>query len=450
MSITQQNATSFQNTTAMQSFFEVAKPQISNIIFYNRKYILPMNVFKTMGLMREIKGEMAEHFEAGWLQPNVHAAANATAGGAGQTLTFTVSANDVTNGNIYPRETNVVLFKNSTSGIVTDVTGTSVTVTPLDPTYTLSVTAGDALWIIANAQVEGSSPMAPADTGRELLQYPLQIIRENWSGTGSAVTNELWFDKDQFGNMRDTYSSGYFDAEFRFWEQVGNSAIWNPYNNNTGSVPQSMMYSMNYVADTQGNTTQYVGGNFGINEFKEMKRYAAKQASGSHFMFMVAPDLYDSIQTGASDVLAQNPNVLANAGSTTFSTLFTAGYENYAKQLGIDIQFSHVNFAGHLFEIVPVGQWGLDVTGGAAGFKQSGYGFAIPLTKSADAAGTLRDRFCMTYKKNFKWNRAFLAVETGMLASTPTNGVDEVNINMLGQWGTEYFGAQNIQRVKPA
>lgn len=447
MAISQQNASSFQNTTAMQSFFEVAKPQISNIIFYNRKYILPMNVFKTMGLTREIKGELAEHFEAGWIHPNFQAGQTVGAVGVGNPISFNVAASNIINGNIYPRVTNIVLFKNGNSGIVTSVTAPQVTITPLDPAFNLSVTQGDSFWIIANAQVEGSSPMTSADTGRELLQYPLQNIRENWSGTGQAITNELWFDKDQFGNMRDTYSSGYFDAEFRFWEQVGNAAIFNPFN--AGGTTASMMYSMDYVADTQGNTTQYVGGNFGINEIKELKRYAAKQASGSHFIFMVAPDLYDSIQTGASDVLSQNPNMLANAGNTTFSTLFTAGYENYAKQLGINIQFSHINFAGHLFEIVPIGQWGLDTTGGAAGFKQSGYGYCIPLTKSADASGTLRDRFCMTYKKNLKWNRAIQVVETGMQAQVPTNGVDEVNINILGQWGTEFFGAQNIQRVKP-
>ena len=40
-------------------------------------------------------------------------------------------------------------------------------------------------------------------------------------------------------------------------------------------------------------------------------------------------------------------------------------------------------------------------------------------------------------------------IETGMQAQVPTNGVDEVNINILGQWGTEFFGANNIQRVKP-
>ena len=37
----------------------------------------------------------------------------------------------------------------------------------------------------------------------------------------------------------------------------------------------------------------------------------------------------------------------------------------------------------------------------------------------------------------------------GPKRTSSPNGVDEVNINILGQWGTEFFGAQNIQRVKP-
>lgn len=451
------NATSASASNQLLSFWEIAKPQYSNIVFYDHRYILPMNVFKSLGLMREIAGESAFHFEAGWIHPNFHAeATTASSGGAGTTITFQVSTNDIQNDSIYPRATDTVVFKDGTSGRVTSITRNSatdydVTVTPLDPLFDLAVTAGDAIWITGNSQIEASSAPTSRVTGRSKYEFPLQILRETVDMTGSALTSALWYEKDQFGNMRDTYNSGYLDAEFRFLEQLGNTAMFGPVNNlvSGGSLPTNM-YSMDYVCDTSGKTLPYVAGNYGINEFKENIRYARKKASGSKFLVMAAPELSLSMTTGLSDVFTQNPNLFGTVGRSEFSSTFTAGYENDAKEKQVDINFKKINYDGIDFHIVNVQQWGIEVGGGADGFKQTGYGFFIPLTKSQDAAGTLMDRFMMTYKKKDRWNRAMQVWETGAQAQVPTSDVDELKVNYLGHWGTEFFGAEHFQRVKPS
>jgi hypothetical protein len=440
------NATAANASNQLLSFWEIAKPQYSNIVFYDHRYILPMNVFKSLGLMREIAGESAFHFEAGWIHPNFHVS-NST---SGTIITVTVAVADVQDGTVYPRVTDTVVFKDGNAGVITGKTGTSITITTLDSGQSLSVTAGDAIWITGNSQAEASSAPDSRVTGRSKYEFPLQIIRETVDMTGSALTSALWYEKDQFGNMRDTYNSGYLDAEFRFLEQLGNTAIFGPVNNNTTAITPTNMYSMDYVTSTSGKTLPYVAGNYGINEFKENIRYARKKASGSKFLVMAAPELSLSMTTGLSDVFTQNPNLFGTVGKSEFSSTFTAGYENDAKEKQVDINFKKINYDGIDFHIVNVQQWGIEVGGGANGFKQTGYGFFIPLTKAQDAAGTLMDRFMMTYKKKDRWNRAMQVWETGAQAQVPTNDVDELKVNYLGHWGTEFFGAEHFQRVKPA
>lgn len=450
------NATSTNVTNQLLSFWEVAKPQFSNIVFYNHRYILPMNVFKSLGLIRPIQGEIAYHFEAGWIHPNFHSEETVAPVGAGANLTFQVSVNDVQDDTVYPRVTDTVVFANGTSGEIITKTQVGannwdVVVQPYDTSFNLSITAGDAVWITGNSQGEGTGSPESRVTGRTKVQFPLQIVKECVDMTGSALTDQLWYEKDQFGNMRDTYNSGYIDAEFRFLEQLGNTAVFGPVNTNP-AITKPNMYSMDYICQTAGKTLPYVGGQYGINEFKENIRYARKKASGSKFLVLAAPELSLSMTTGLSDVMAQNPNMFGNASITSspYNNQFVTGYEAEAKSMGVDINMKRINYDGIVFDICNVQQWGIEVGGGADGFKQTGYGFFIPLTKAQDAAGTLMDRFCMTYKKKDRWNRAMQVWETGAQATVPTSDIDELKINYLGHWGTEFYGAEHFQRVKPS
>jgi hypothetical protein len=450
------NSTQIPVTNQLLSFYETAKPQYSNVVFYNHKYILPMNVFKSLGLTMEIQGETSYGFEAGWLHPNFHAQATVAPVAAGANLTFQVATNDVTNSaSVYVRVTDTVLFKDGTAGEVITVTDAgsgvfNVVVQPYATTFTLGVTAGDAIWITGNSQAEGTGSPRPRTTGYTKVQYPLQILKEAVNMTGSALTDQLWYEKDQFGGMRDTYTSNYLDAEFRFLEQIGDTAVFGPVNTNP-AITKPNMYSMDYVVSTSGKTLPYTAGNYGINEFKENIRYSRKKASGSKFLVLAAPELSLAMTTGLSDVFAQNPNIFGGASVTNspLNSQFIAGYESEATSKGVEINMKRINYDGIIFDITNVQQWGIEVGGGADGFKQTGYGFFIPLTKAQNEAGKLEDRFTMTYKKKDRWNRAMQIWETGGQATTPTSDVDELQINFLAHWGTKFNGAEHFQRVKP-
>ena len=387
LSINQSNQGGYgaQESNAMQSFFGEQKPQISNIVFYNHKGILPMNVYKTMGLTKEVAGETAQHFEAGWVHPNWHIASNATANGPGQTLVVVVAAADVVNNTVYTRVTDTIWQANGnySSVIAKNLVGGNwqITLNPYDPNVTLSVTAGDAMWIIGNTQLEGTDQPAPRSTGRQLLQFPLQTIKETVTFTGTALSNELWFSADQFGQPRDTYNSGYIDGDYRFVEQMGNITTFQTPNTNPNNTDVNM-YGIDYVVNSTGFMVDYFNGSYGINEFKQNIRYANQQGTGKRFWLMTAPEMNLSFQTGASDVLAQNPNqfVKEDASNSDYTEKFTAGYQQMATGAGleVDITFKKLMYGGSAFYICEVQQWGYSSTGGANGWGVTGNGYFSP------------------------------------------------------------------------
>jgi hypothetical protein len=451
--MSQQNATGGAITNSLISFYGEAKPQFSTIIFYNHRGILPMNVYKSLGLVEELAVELAQHVEAGWIHPNFHAYAAASAA-QGANLTYRIALEDVVNDTVYPRVTDTLLFNDGTAGSIVTKTHVglnnwTIEVQPYNTSFTLAVSTGEACWIIGNSQAEGTGQPTARDTGREVLQYPVQIVKETWQGTGTALTDELWQKSDQFGQMRDTYNSGYLDAEYRFVEQIGNIATFGPVNANTGNSDTNM-YSIDYVVDTQGNDTPYVSGTYGINELKENIRYANKLQSGWKFLFLQGPEMELSCTTGLSDVFSQNPNLFGTIGRSEFSDNFVKGVEDTASALGVSIDFKKIKYGNYSFHLTPVPQWGTAVSGGADGYLQTGYGYLIPLTLAQDANGTLQDRFKMTYKNLGRFNRAMKIWETGANAQNPTNDVDNLQLNFLGHWGTSFMGAQHFQRVLPS
>ena len=440
-----------QNNNAMQSFFTVDKPQMANIVFYNNHGILPMNIFKTMGLQEELAGMLSQHFEADWVHPNFHAGNSISAGGPGQQLVINVAASDVVNGTVYSRVTDTIEQSNGNwSSVVAKnlVGGTwQLTLNPYDPTVTLSVTQGDALWIIANVQAEGGTSPAPRDTGRQLFQYPVQIFGECWNATDQGLTNELWFAMDQLGQSRTTYNSGYIDSEYRFLTQLGNAMVFQTPNTNPSNTDVNL-YGIDYVVNSVGNVVDYFNGSYGINEVKENLRYANKLGSGGRFFVMSGPEMQMSFNTGSSDVLAQNPNQFVHvAEDSTYTAQFAGGYAKEATEEGLmtDITFTSLKWGTTKLFFNEIKQWGYDSTGGANGWNTSGNAYMIPLSRCEDVEGTVQDRFRMTYKKLADVNLAMFIWLTGAFAPNPTSDQRIKQINFSATWGTKFFGPQHFQ-----
>lgn len=446
-------STSAQETNALDAIMDVVKPQISNIAFAKQGYLLPANIFKTMGMLRPLAGEVSYHFEIGNAHPNFQTSTTVTPA-QGADVTITVAASSTFADNVYPRNTDTVRTKNKLGAkIISKVQNGNtydLILRPTDPTSTLSFTANDYIWILGNAQPEGGSALDPRLTEKTQVGFPIQIIREDFEPTGSALTNEWWINRDQMGNARNTYASGVFDTEFRYWEQWGNVLLFNPLVTNTG-ITEAYSYSLEYLIESNGLNQPFNSGNFGLTEFEEVIRYynQNKGASGNKFLQLAGPEFNLSQNKGLRDVFSQNPIVMAGSGASAWVDMFTAGTESLMKENAVDINFRIVNYSNMCFYISQVEQLGLNTTGGATGFTESEYSFNIPLTVGVNAASDVKDRMIINYKKYDQWDRMVSVKQFGRNAPIATNSTDILQVDYLGHFGLETWGLEGFTMCTP-
>jgi len=436
-------------TNSLDALMDIVKPQISNIAFAKQGYLLPVNIFKTMGMLRPIAGETSFHFEIGNAHPNFQTSSTVT-GGVGADITITVSANSVFDSKVYARVTDTVRFKDGKAGKIISKSGTTLVVRPFDVSTNISTTAGDFIWILGNAQPEGGSAVEARVTKKDKVGFPIQIIREDYKATGSALTNELWITRDQNGNARNTLASGVFDTEFRYWEQWGNTLLFNPLNTNT-LITEAQTYSLEYLTKSSGLELPYTSGSFGLNEFSELIRYYNKNkgAAGNKFLGLVGPEYNLAMNKGISDVFAQNPMVFAGNGTSAWADKFTSGVEKEMKDNAVDINFRIINYSGMTFYQSQVEQLGLNTTGGASGFDESEYAFYIPLTKGVNQSSDVKDRLMINYKQKDRFNRMVSVKEFGRNAQIATDSEDTLTVDYLGQFGLETFGLEGFALCTP-
>lgn len=449
----QSASTQAQETNALDAVMDVVKPQISNIAFAKQGYLLPANIFKTMGMLRPLAGETSFHFEIGNAHPNFQTSTSITPA-QGADVTITVAANSTFNGNVYARITDTVRTKNKLGAkIINKVQNGNtydLTLRPVDPSSTLTFTNGDFLWILGNAQPEGGSGLPPRVTEKTKVGFPIQIIREDFEPTGSALTNEWWISRDQMGNARNTYASGVFDTEFRYWEQWGNILLFNPLvTNNT--ITETFSYSLEYLTNANGLNLTFNSGSFGLTEFSELIRYynQNKGASGNKFLQLAGPEFNLSQNKGLSDIFSQNPLIFSGSGQSNWVDMFTSGAEKEAKNEGVDINFRVLNYSNMCFYISQVEQLGLNTTGGATGFNESEYSFNIPLSVGVNAASDVKDRMIINYKKYDNWDRMVSVKQFGRNAPIATNSTDVLTVDYLGNFGLETWGLEGFTMCTP-
>lgn len=449
----QSSSTQAQETNALDAVMDVVKPQYSNIAFAKQGYLLPANIFKTMGMLRPLAGEISYHFEIGNAHPNFQTQTTIT-GGLGADVIITVALASTFDGFVYPRTTDTVRLKNTLGAKiinkVQDGATYDLTLRPTNPASTLSFTNGDYIWILGNAQPEGGTSLAPRVTQKTQVGFPIQIIREDFQPTGSALTNEWWINRDQMGNARNTYASGVFDTEFRYWEQWGNILLFNPLVTNP-TITENFSYSLEYLTNANGLNLPFNSGSFGITEFTELIRYynQNKGAAGNKFLQLAGPEFNLSQSKGLSDVFAQNPIIYSGTGTSAFVDMFTAGVDGDVKSLGVDINFRVVNYSNMCFYISQVEQLGLNTTGGATGFNESEYCFNIPLTVGVNASSDVKDRMIINYKKYDQWDRMVSVKQFGRNAPIATDPNDYLTVDYLGNFGIETWGLEGFTMCTP-
>lgn len=450
-------STSAPLTSSFLSTYNTLKPQVLNMLWWKRNYFTPILALKSLGMTEQVGGPQSQHLEAGHFVPNWHVGAIVSApSGPGGSIVLGVQPQDVSLVNsVFPAMTETVRFVDGTSGYISAAPALvggqwQITITPFYTTWTLSPSVGDSIWMIDQQSIEGSAdPANYKEVPTQMNYYPLQIIRNGKSMTGSSVLTELWANKDQLGNKIDAYYLQTLELEMEHNTMVSNAAFWGDINQNP-TIPGNRMYSLWYTSSTAGQTIPYNNGLFTLTNIQQAYRISKQLSAGSEYFIMGGPDFNASWQNGLSSVFGQNPIVYSQgADIQSVQNLFQANETNLAGGQGIGINLRRVNWGGTHFYACDVQQWGQIESGGAPGRTESGYAFGIPMSKSANVSGDFVSRFRLTTRALNGVTRENIMWEYGGAAASNKNGNDNRVINCLSEVGTTFMSPDQLLQFKP-
>jgi hypothetical protein len=420
------------------STFDIDKPERLNTLFRSKgEQGLPFfALIKSLGFMMPVAQETYSHDEEDWLHENITAAGAVGDPGAGADLVITLSAGDLDSGNrFYPRLFDVVLMKNDTTGIITDISGIGtatvvVTISPNLAAETLgAVSAGDEIAIITNAHSEGSDQPGGRVSGTIKYENDMQIIKETLSVTGTEMTNQKWIDKVSNGKkFVGYYIKGQWDAEYRMALQMDGAFLFGKRTDNaitdpsTGRLIKTTEGLFPYAKRT-GNTLPYTTGAFTVQTFNQAAKILDREFAANHVMSLNGIDLQIEIEDVLKDYF-DNTDV-SYMESKVASDLYQGD-----KGLAASVDFQNFKKGGRCFHFKKLGQMSHQKVYGSLGYDQPGMGLMIPVGKKKDfKSGKELPTFGMRYKQMGDHNRMMQVWNNSGAGAKPGTFVNSTDVH---------------------
>ena len=452
-------AISSQENVTLQTAFDVLKPQLMNTLFkkYDDEYLPFFLIVNTIGEVSPVAGGTFGHYEIGWTAKAFTVNSRA-AGAAGAAVTYTVTNNtsNITQSKMYPQIYDVVRFSNGVSGTITATSTANpytVTITPQISTAVLpAVSTGDTIIITGTQFPEGST----AATGRVVpatkYTFNTQIIKQSYDITGSAMTNQTWYDNFNDGKNAMPYPKGQLEAEYRTIKDISYSML---FSNPTDTTQQALIGSTSMTglfpwAEAGGNKISIAPGTFTISHFAQLNRVFDKRRAASEYLWAAGADQYRDVENGLADVFTQNPNIFAQQA---FENRFKiSDGTNYGEKFGVSFNFKAVQKTGRTFFFTSIPQMSGEQMGGAAGFTDSYRATIIPLGTASDPkTGGKLTRLSYRFKSYGGTSRMMKVTTHGIWADGNANDeFDHKKYNSLHEGGTELTGVETFGSIVPA
>lgn len=446
-----------QLTNTVQTAFDLKKPQLSNILFlkYGEQGLPFFNTVMTLGEVKPVAGETFGHYELGWIHRSFTvggAGASATAGGNPQTITVSTADQQTTTNAVYPRKFDVVRYSNGTLGTITDKTGSNPTTLQITPQSLTggcpAVSAGDTIIIITNIWGEGTDQPTGATNPATKYTFKTQIIKETVDITGSAMTNQYWYDVDTAGKSAMPYNYLQLEAEYRTLLRISQAMLWMEETTNTGISGTSMTGIFPWLSNNAPQLS-VTPGTFSKSTFDQIDRTLSKRRVGGEYLIASGVELNIDMGNALANLFAQNPILFQDTAQGSKFSVYNG--EDLGKKLGVSFDFRSIRTqSGRVYTFTQIPQNSFEQMGGAPGFNMGYFGAVIPLDNGTDAkTGQKMARLQYRYKDYGGVSRMMKVWETGANAKTPTNQTDNVAYNTLHEGGNELFGAETWFLIKP-
>lgn len=453
-------AASAQDNQTLQTAFNVLKPQLMNVLFkkYDDEYLPFFNIVMTLGEVKPVAGPTFGHYEIGWIVHAFKVQSNVASPGTGANIVVQVSLSNVTQGYAYPQLRDRVKFSDGvTSGTVIAVANPSanvfnLTIAPQQSTMTIPAqTAGQTIIISGSNFTEGSI----AATGRinPAIQYIFntQIIKQAVDITGSAMTNQTWYDSFNDGKNAMPYPKLQLECEYRMLQNISYEMLFADTTDATqqGVIGSSTMTGIFPWATAGGNKLTITPGTFTIQHFDQLNRVFDKRRASSEYLWAAGPDQYRDVENGLGNLFTENPNILAQQGLTRKFTIGDG--TDYATKYGVSFNFQAVQKTNRTYYFTTIPQMAGEQLGGAPGFTDSYRAVIIPLGKATEPkTGNKLSRIAYRYKEYGGYNRMMKVTQHGIWAPVANDEYDHAKYNALHEGGNELFGVETWGAITPS
>ena len=460
------------NTVAPQSVmlqsilsnFDAIKPEVFNQLV--KKYgDQGLNIYQWLwsrGLEVPTANDAFIHYEDDWKHDVVTIRANS---GAGSTGALTVVPINDTSGRVYVRVGDTVIFKGATGihGVrarvyALDQTAgaATMTVAPFISTEAIpAVTLGDQVMIYGNAFAEATGQPIGRYSGFSKVTNYVQIFKESFGISGSALTDQLWFEiPNASGNGLMGYiNKGQMDMDFRYMKQVDGAFLVGVKNTNTtvnvdaitgGEIitTEGIFTGIKNSGKTVGYTTT-----FELADFNTVDKYLTTQYVGGSPLFGMGIDLDQAVEDKLFSTLKQTGVDPTMVSEGVVNDLF-GGSRDRAMSIG----FNSFRKSDRTYIFKRLSGLSDLKSFGATGYNWSKVGFMLPNDKQTDSKSRDKiDSMRMRYKALGSYNRKLEAWNiAGAGGGTYVTDVDANNLYMRGHVGLELFGLNRFIIVEPA
>jgi len=387
------------------SAYDIFKPQELNEIM--QPYMdQGMSFFQELNAMRFIKPVAGDTFftaEEMRYHDIFSLAGPVASPGAGADLVANVSAAYVVSSRAYARVGDLV-FKPSTGvkGKIVNktVSGGVVTLTirPQKAATNLGAVVNGDVWVIySGSAAEFTGQPEPAITKILKTEHYMQIIKETVAGSGTILTDEMWFRALEDGkNLESYFSFATLAGEYRQYLKIDGALLIGDTSDNTGDTTTKGFITAALEAD----------GNFGALDldtagFAEIDSYLRTVYAPNTICAYLAQNKYREAETNLN-LQFQDANIVA-VRERLNNELYGGD-----RVLEATMQFQAVTTSGRTFLLKNLRQ--LDnptvYNTGVVGNPYQDYGLFIPMTTTTDADGNRTSFMGVRHKKLGSYDRA--------------------------------------------
>ena len=398
------------------------------------------DMLKMFGNVEPIADVQSVHYEDDWTIETFHSNAQVTQNVAGGNITIRLQAADLdANLKFYPRLWDTVMFPNRVTGQIITITGAGtanvdVVIRPNKSTDVIgTVAAGQELTIVSNAFSEDSEqPDGRFSKTRRFTSYT-QIVKEAFVVTGTAGTNETWWNLVNIDGKAQYVIKGQKDMDYRIRQQIIGACLWqkatdNTINDSATGYDVQTTEGLDPYIRANGNLINYTPGLFSVKKFNELDNTLEREFAPQEVLCLFGTQLAQENE----DTLV---NYLKNTNIDYAVSKMANTYFNGDKGFMIDMGFSYLTKAQRTFCFKRMPILNHPKLTGASGYTQSGLGYVIPLGRGKDPVNKQMIPYVgMIYKK--------LGADNRMMEIWDVSGAGPVR-KVIGRDRAQYYMRSN-------